>query len=815
MKKYKKVLGIITVVAAIPLMAAENSTIIKVNTYADEDLDNDLCSLREAIITVEKSKSYHGCNLPAINTQYTIQLESGTYNLEKGELVPKNSLTIQGTNLIDWTKIGILSGEYPAPKAIETRINVGGKFRIFNTAVGKQPLVLNNIILENGKASDVGGAIYAGSNVNLQNTQILNSQAPRGGAIYLGAANSELIIFHSLLQGNGLNTSAGSVIAMSCMFNNLYTTHKITFDSNSIIKNGTSSSLSTFEFCGAPTITFENNTIAQNTANLTNGAILKFTGDADPQQNQKTNLSSTSSLNLKNNTIVDNTANTVFLYDKLGKKDLSFNVLAFNSGSFACRYLLGPATDEKDARILLKFNALKLSGSNEKCDMPSETLPSGHTNIDVSSKVLIQLLERQESSESTSFLPIYYPKNNQQSDDLVDVDLKNEGECSSFDQRRLIRSTSSSTDQTVDNSNNKCDIGSVEQTKLAIITTDDDATSSIVNSSLTDLLNKYQLGIDQTKADLANPAFTLQEAALKINLSTFENLFKQTKENLKYRGIYVDLKNYYSDFNNGNINKVNIIPYEDINHVIIPFKPDNYDIDVKVIGKGQTLETATEDEAKSLKCEWNPSLKQIILYRTDDTPSGDDFEFCKYTVILKSNRNITATGIIKASLVNIPPVSENATVTFKYLANEIIPLNMLKYANDEGDGPTNTLITKPNKPQFADLPIYLPSKVSEDGIFKVIKADREGPCPGKDSKNTCYGGNIYIQAKNVFNTFNDTLTYYVYDADGTISAKAGTINLVNTATTTDDSRGGGGGGSIGILSIASLLSLIAYRRYRK
>lgn len=204
-------------------------------------------------------------------------------------------------------------------------------------------------------------------------------------------------------------------------------------------------------------------------------------------------------------------------------------MLAFNSGSFACRYLLGPATDEKDARILLKFNALKLSGSNEKCDMPSETLPSGHTNIDVSSKVLTQLLERQESSESTSFLPIYYPKNNQQSDDLVDVDLKNEGGCSSFDQRRLIRSTSSSTDQTIDNSNNKCDIGSVEQNKLAIITTEGDATSSIVNSSLTELLNKYQLGIDQTKADLANPSFTLQEAALKINLSTFENLLNRLK----------------------------------------------------------------------------------------------------------------------------------------------------------------------------------------------------------------------------------------------------------------------------------------------
>ena len=55
-------------------------------------------------------------------------------------------------------------------------------------------------------------------------------------------------------------------------------------------------------------------------------------------------------------------------------------------------------------------------------------------------------------------------------------------------------------------------------------------------------------------------------------------------------------------------------------------------------------------------------------------------------------------------------------------------------------------------------------------------------------KTSCF----FSTHQNVFNTFNDTLTYYVYDADGTISAKAGIINLVNTATTTDDSRGGGG-----------------------
>lgn len=185
MKKYQKALGIITIIAAIPLMAAENDTIIKVNTFVDEDLDNNLCSLKEAIIAAERSTSYHGCILPAINTKYVIQLEKGTYNLDE-ELVPKNNLTIQGPEPVDWSKKGLLSGSYPAPTAIQTRINAGGKSRIFNTAVSKQPLALNNIILENGKASDVGGAIYAGADVTLQNTQILNSQAAQGGAIYLG-----------------------------------------------------------------------------------------------------------------------------------------------------------------------------------------------------------------------------------------------------------------------------------------------------------------------------------------------------------------------------------------------------------------------------------------------------------------------------------------------------------------------------------------------------------------------------------------------------------------------------------------------------
>ncbi|MDR0076688.1 CSLREA domain-containing protein, partial [Acinetobacter baumannii] len=79
-----------------------------------------------------------------------------------------------------------------------------------------------------------------------------------------------------------------------------------------------------------------------------------------------------------------------------------------------------------------------------------------------------------------------------------------------------------------------------------------------------------------------------------------------------------------------------------------------------------------------------------------------------------------SSGLIKAKFGNITPVSGDGTITFKYLANEIIPLNLLKYANDDGDGPVGTLVTKPNKPPFwvndkgVELPIYLPSKNSKD-----------------------------------------------------------------------------------------------------
>ncbi len=50
----------------------------------------------------------------------------------------------------------VLTNDYPAQLDLQTRINAQGKSRIFNTTTYKQPLTLNNVILENGVTTGQG-----------------------------------------------------------------------------------------------------------------------------------------------------------------------------------------------------------------------------------------------------------------------------------------------------------------------------------------------------------------------------------------------------------------------------------------------------------------------------------------------------------------------------------------------------------------------------------------------------------------------------------------------------------------------------------
>lgn len=804
MKKYKKALLALAVLANMPLFADTTNKRIEVTTFADEDGENtNACSLREAIKVAETRKSAYGCTVFSLDTDQVIQLKAGTYTLNK-ELVPNANVSIYGYGEREedkiWTEKNVLTNDYPALPVLKTRINAAGKSRIFNTAENQKALFLQNIILENGMASNQGGAIYAGGNVTLLNAQILNSQAPKGGALFLGGSGVNLSITHSLLQGNQATT--GSVLAMSCKNGTEYAKREVTFTSSSIIKNGLSNSASTFEFCGEPKATFTINTIAQNIASNVNGVILKFTGDAisGNSTNPSTILSGGSSLKLQNNTIVENNANTTFLYDSLGGKELNFNIIGYNPVGYACRYLAGSAADLKNSGLKLSFNALNLSNSTNKCDLPTEVLSSANKTIDITGVPFSSLLERREAGAETGFLPIYFPLLAAGKEDLIDVDHEGKAVCADIDQRGLARLPTNKLYYQPDNiARNSCDIGSVELMKL---TAGD--LRGLGNTSLTTLLEGYQTQYDTVEKNLTNPLYSYLWNVLKIDLANYKNLLDQTKANAKYRAIYIDLKA------NGLP-----LPNEDSSHLLKFFNSTDYNINLESVGTGlidDKVTSVTKDDR--LFCEWNSALQQIIFYRSDDiTTQAGDYNYCKYTISSKDG-STQSSGLLEARFDNVAPVASDSKVVFQYLANEIIPLNLLKYANDDGDGPANTLITKPNKPQFADLPIYLPSKNSKDGIFTVVKADREGPCPGEDKDNTCYGGNIYIQAKNSFNNFNDTLTYYVYDADNKIS-NAGTISLVSSNTTAGGGNSGGGGGSFGILSIASLLGLAVYRRYRK
>ncbi|CAM4227205.1 hypothetical protein F901_02297 [Acinetobacter dispersus] len=848
---YKKTLLATMMLATMPLLAATSSTPIKVTTFDDEDGGNlNACSLREAIKTAADRVSYGGCPVADMSptTQKVIQLEKGIYTLNK-ELTPSVNISIVGASPVDWQSKNVLLNDivnqYPAQIQLQTTIKAENS-RIFNTTLGKSALTLSNLILSGGNTTGSGGTIYAGADVLLQNSQILNSRAKEGGAIFLAGPSSSLTLSKSLIQGN--QAENGSVLAMSCKNDLGYAAHTISLLANSFVNNGSTNSKNMLEFCGVATVDASNNTIAQNTVNATTGNLIKFSGDTkagtDPRPDDPSSiLSGTSKLTLTNNTIVENNAFTTLLYDKLGDKTLAFNIIAYNGGnnSYACRYLLGAAAEQENVGLKVQYNALALKEENSTslikniCDVPKESLKENETNINLAqvNNIRTVLGPLQKPTEHTAFLPVYYPEKNAipvKDDDktkivgLLDTGVSN---CSSTDQRGLARITNG-TLYYDPNARNTCDIGSIEL--MRFIAGD---LTDLSNTSISNMVSGYQEQYDFFDNMVKNPNnpdfLTYYKSRLdqyKKLLDSF-NIEEKRKETLKYRAIYIGLQNYQLPLPED-------VKQTDGSYKLRFFSPDLYRVTAEPLGKGQINDAVTDVDASdipNLVCKWNADLQQIIFYRKNDsiTQAGDKI-FCKYTITLIADESIKSSGLIKAAFTNIAPVVKDTSLTFKYQAKQKLSLNLLDFANDDGDtgaggsGPEN----EPNKPHFwrnadgIELPIRLIDVPKKD---LNITADRQGPCPLPDQKETCYGGNIYVQEVNAFNPFNFAFKYQVYDADGVISSNTATVRTINTATTTDDTRpadsggskviGGSGGGSFGFYSVFGLFGLLAYRRFRK
>ena len=807
MKNYKKGFLTLVILSTMSLMAAEDKTIY-VTTFDDEDGTNpDKCSLREALQAAATHKAYGGCSAGQIYSTVpnVIQLEAGEYKLSK-ELRPNSDVSIVGKEPGDYSRPDVLTNQFPAATPIKTTISGQGISRIFNTIYENKPsLALSNLILKDGSAlSDtnysVGGAIYAGGALTLNNVNVLNSKAKVGGAIYLNDVTSSLTINYGVFDGN--NADQGSLLGMTCSDNLGFTTRTIAINYASFLNNGTASSLSMFSFCGQPAITFTANTLTNNVANSNQGSLIQFT-QTTPQG--KVNLSDNSTLSLTSNTIVKNNAWATLLYGYNGIKALSNNILAYNTGK-SCRYADGDVTKVEKSGVALVYNALTMSAGNDQCEVAEEVVKDGKDKtFDVSNINFSTILNELESpSESTGFMPMYFPKNLGTDKDLVDIGYTG---CSGKDQRGVTRVIAENSNGENDVANS-CDMGSTEVLRLTA------NNLSASNSSVVTMLESYQTILDNYNKLLEDPATNKDFIPFyKIQSETYSNLIKYTKSDQKYRTIFVDpfAANLPAEIVTKGADGKEV-------RVVKHLSTDNYNVIVKALGVGSlnSNKVFEGEEDPRFKCEWNANLKRIMLWRIDDaiTPSGDN-EFCSYQLQLIADPTITSSAYIIGSFTNIAPIAKDASFNIEYGSTKPLDIDLLQYANDDGDGNVAALTEKPNKPKFYTTVdgIELPIRIANNIDPVIITADRSGPCPGDDSKFTCYGGKLHIQLRNSLDPFNYSLSYFVYDGDGKVSASAATISLKNSGSAPGSPRVSGGG-ALGWFSVFGIIGLAAYRRFQ-
>ncbi|MEQ1308962.1 CSLREA domain-containing protein [Acinetobacter bereziniae] len=806
MKNYKKGFLTLVILSTMSLMAAEDKTIY-VTTFDDEDGTNpDKCSLREALHAAAIHKAYGGCSAGQIYSTVpnVIQLEAGEYKLNK-ELRPNSDVSIVGKEPGDYSRPDVLTNQFPVATPIKTTISGQGNSRIFNTIYENKPgLVLNDLILKDGSSLgdsnySVGGAIYAGGALTLNNVTVLNSKAKVGGAIYLNDVTSSLNINYGVFDGN--SADQGSVLGMTCSDNLGFTTRTIGINYASFLRNGSENSLSMFSFCGQPAITLTANTITDNIANSNQGSIIQFT-QKTPQGN--VSLGNYATLSLTSNTIVKNTAWSTLLYGFNGVKALSNNILAYNTGK-SCRYADGDVSKVEKSSVVLNYNALTMSAGNDQCEVAEEVRKDGKDNtFDVSNINFSTLLnELEPPSESTGFMPMYFPKNLGTDKDLVDIGYTG---CSGKDQRGVTRVIAENSNGENDVANS-CDIGSTEVLRLTA------NNLSATNSSVVEMLNSYQTVLDNYNKLLEDPATNKDYIPFyKIQSETYSNLIKYTKSEQKYRTIFVDpfAANLPAEIVTKDANGQDTRLVKHLN-------TDNYTVTVKALGVGtlNDKKVFVGKEDPNFKCEWNPNLKRIMLWRINDnvTPSGDN-EFCSYQLQLIADPSIKSSAYIIGSFTNIAPIAKDATLNIEYGSTKPLDVDLLQYANDDGDGNVAALTAKPNKPKFYVNPegIELPIRIANTIDPVVITSDRSGPCPGDDGKYTCYSGKVHIQLRSTLDPFSYNFTYYVYDADGKISNSA-TVKLQNSGTAPGSPRVSGGG-AFGWVSLFGLFGLVGYRRYQ-
>ncbi len=194
---------------------------IFVTTHLDNNSNNSLCSLRQAIIAANTNQSVAGCN--AGNGADTIFLENSTiYTLSESGANEDESTTGDLDIVEDLTIIGGSSATQ------KSTIRGGGLDRVLHI-VGPINVTIQNLNVEDGHATSDGGCIYnQGGTLALTAVSISNCIADDKGAGLFNTNNGIVTLDNGTIhtniasaEGGGIYNESGSVtLTNSHVFDN-------------------------------------------------------------------------------------------------------------------------------------------------------------------------------------------------------------------------------------------------------------------------------------------------------------------------------------------------------------------------------------------------------------------------------------------------------------------------------------------------------------------------------------------------------------------------------------------------------------------
>jgi hypothetical protein len=286
--------------------------------------------LREAVKAINTSVAFGGCPAGMSAADNKIQLKAGTYMLTD-ELIVSQAITILGESTYRWygdkfnTPEGAtnpLTGDEVTRLTPQTTIEAAVGKRILNAAASASGIELSDLILDGATIpSGNGGVIISSGPVSLNNVQVINGSAQKGGAIYLASA-AGLSLTDATLSGNTA-TDDGGAVAMDCSYNGNSVDRTVSIQRSLLRSNSSAAGAGAVSFCGNVTVGVEASTFSANSSAASRGAL----NYAD------TNGATDATISLEYVTVAEHTNGYFVRTDGLASFELSNSVLADNANN--------------------------------------------------------------------------------------------------------------------------------------------------------------------------------------------------------------------------------------------------------------------------------------------------------------------------------------------------------------------------------------------------------------------------------------------------------------------------------------------------